>query len=436
MPPTASPPAADWLDSRIAGAARPVQSRRPADRFGRIRWDRLALGRRDRDIRRARPSGCARSSSASRSVPMGKRSPSARATAMPRSGRSASRACGFSGKLDTSVNGSRRCIQPRRHASAHSQPRRDGAGLGRPDRSTDHAASSSTATGSSTRNSAPTAAAWSPPVTTGPHASGMPQTGRPITPASGPMRHSIAVRDACFSPDGGRVATAGFDGMARVWDASTGEPLSPPLYHGGVAAARPVHAGWVAGADRRLGLDRSALERDHGRQLGRDGGARRRGQPRRVRSQRETIRHRLRRWHGPGVGRDDRPAAHARHDSPARRRSASRSAATAACWRPRASTARHGSGTPRPARRRLPPLVHEATVIWVAFSPDGSRLATASADGTVRIWDVATGRPAAPPRKHDNEVFHLAYQPRRAHAGQCQQGRHGPSVGCDHRLVC
>ncbi len=31
------------------------------------------------------------------------------------------------------------------------------------------------------------------------------------------------------------------------------------------------------------------------------------------------------------------------------------------------------------------------SVLSVAFSPDGTRLASGSADNTIRIWDVATG---------------------------------------------
>ena len=38
----------------------------------------------------------------------------------------------------------------------------------------------------------------------------------------------------CFSPDGTRIATASWDGTARIWDAKTGERLIAPLAHDGI----------------------------------------------------------------------------------------------------------------------------------------------------------------------------------------------------------
>jgi WD40 repeat protein len=53
-------------------------------------------------------------------------------------------------------------------------------------------------------------------------------TGQPLTP---PMRHDGRLVHAEFSPDGRRVITASMDESARVWDAATGEPGTPLLRH-------------------------------------------------------------------------------------------------------------------------------------------------------------------------------------------------------------
>ena len=39
-----------------------------------------------------------------------------------------------------------------------------------------------------------------------------------------------------------------------------------------------------------------------------------------------------------------------------------------------------------------------------AFSPDGTRIVTASDDKTARIWDAATGKEIAVLRGHDDSV--------------------------------
>jgi WD40 repeat protein len=54
---------------------------------------------------------------------------------------------------------------------------------------------------------------------------------------------------------------------------------------------------------------------------------------------------------------------------------------------------------------------HTAAVQAVAFHPDGDTLATGSMDGSVRLWDTATGKARAPLATGFSGVFSLAYSP-------------------------
>ena len=46
-----------------------------------------------------------------------------------------------------------------------------------------------------------------------------------------------------------------------------------------------------------------------------------------------------------------------------------------------------------------------------AFSPDGTRVVTASSDKTARIWDAATAKEIAALRGHDDTVYCAAFSP-------------------------
>ena len=51
-------------------------------------------------------------------------------------------------------------------------------------------------------------------------------------------------------------------------------------------------------------------------------------------------------------------------------------------------------------------------MLSAAFSPDGKRIVTASADKTARLWDAATGKPIGEPLKgHERLVYSVAFSP-------------------------
>jgi WD40 repeat protein/serine/threonine protein kinase len=60
-------------------------------------------------------------------------------------------------------------------------------------------------------------------------------------------------------------------------------------------------------------------------------------------------------------------------------------------------------------RELLPPMGHDGAIFGVAFSPDGTQLASASADRTVRIWDTVSGRTLVNLMGHNEWVRGVAF---------------------------
>ena len=69
---------------------------------------------------------------------------------------------------------------------------------------------------------------------------------------------------------------------------------------------------------------------------------------------------------------------------------------------------------------------HTESVVSVAFSPDGKTLASASYDGTIKLWDVATGKERATLKGHTTLCRVRGVQPGRQDAGL---GDHGSRLG-------
>ncbi|HVS34680.1 MAG TPA: serine/threonine-protein kinase [Gemmataceae bacterium] len=69
---------------------------------------------------------------------------------------------------------------------------------------------------------------------------------------------------------------------------------------------------------------------------------------------------------------------------------------------------------------------HEADAYFVSYSPDGATLATTGREGTVRLWDAATGAPRFVLRGHHGDANAAAFSP---------DGGRLSSVGDDGRVI-
>ena len=73
---------------------------------------------------------------------------------------------------------------------------------------------------------------------------------------------------------------------------------------------------------------------------------------------------------------------------------------------------------------------HEVLCERAAFSPDGKRIVTASSDKTARIWDAETGQPIGEPLTgHEDSCHERGVQPRRPAHRHRVLGQHGAHLG-------
>ena len=78
---------------------------------------------------------------------------------------------------------------------------------------------------------------------------------------------------------------------------------------------------------------------------------------------------------------------------------------------------------------------HTGAVYDMAFSADGTRLATAGGDGTIRIWDPESGAHLLTLDGHIGAIVSGRVQPRRHAARHGRHGRHRPGLGARPRRV-
>lgn len=217
------------------------------------------------------------------------------------------------------------------------------------------------------------------------------------------VRHGGEIVSARFSRDGNRVVTASTAGSARVWNATNGASLLPPLKHGGRVNSAEFSVGdrlIVTASDDRTARVWNAADGRLQQELG--GGTAEVTLARfspdgstvaTASADGEVCLHRCdsgeRLWHR----REHRGAINALTFSPDGRLLASAGADGLA----RLFRAEDGEASGAPMR-------HGDTVHHVVFHPQGGILMTTSQDGLARLWETATCVLIGPPLEHEGGV--------------------------------
>jgi WD40 repeat protein/serine/threonine protein kinase len=212
-------------------------------------------------------------------------------------------------------------------------------------------------------------------------------------PATGLLKHRLSghrgnVWSMTFSPNGDWLASSGTDQTVRIWDVTSGQQLLTLKGHTMEVTRVAFHpdGSWLASGSS-------------------DGTIR--AWPAKLAQEARVLKASKSMVGGIAYSPDGSRLASTARDSPV-------TIWDAATGQPMQTFSYQLRGPPStdPLNVKHPP---------VAYSPDGSRIATGAPDGTVPVWDTRTGRLLLQPSLHTGGVWALAYSPdgtRLASAGE------------------